>query len=81
MFSLVAFKKIASAAAKMAAASRKLTGAAPIELAHMFIYVTAIANAVFWPAIGSVMGFFTRRWRNSTLDDHPRIVYHRTANT
>ena len=32
--------------------------AAPIELAHAFIYATAVANAVFWLALGSLVGFF-----------------------
>ena len=32
--------------------------AAPIELAHAFIYATADANAVFWLALGSLVAFF-----------------------
>ena len=36
--------------------------AAPIELAHAFIYATAIANAVFWLALGSLMGFFYKKF-------------------
>lgn len=35
--------------------------AAPIELAHAFIYAAAIANAVFWLALGSLMGFFYKK--------------------
>lgn len=34
---------------------------APIELAHAFIYAAAIANAVFWLALGSLMGFFYKK--------------------
>jgi cobalt transporter subunit CbtA len=36
--------------------------AAPAELAHAFIYATAIANAVFWLALGSLMGFFYKKF-------------------
>jgi len=36
-------------------------GAAPIELAHAFVYATAIANAVFWLALGGLMGFFYKK--------------------
>lgn len=36
--------------------------AAPVELAHAFIYATAIANAVFWLALGSLMGFFYKKF-------------------
>lgn len=35
--------------------------AAPIELAQSFIYATAIANAVFWLALGALIGFFHKR--------------------
>ena len=35
--------------------------AAPIELAHAFIYATAVANAVFWLALGSSVGFFYKK--------------------
>ena len=35
--------------------------AAPIELAHAFIYATAVANAVFWLALGSLVGFFYKK--------------------
>lgn len=34
---------------------------APIELAHSFIYATAMANAVFWLALGGLTGFFYKR--------------------
>ena len=34
----------------------------PDELAHAFIYATAIANAVFWLALGSLMGFFYKKF-------------------
>ncbi len=36
--------------------------AAPVELAHAFIYATAIANAVFWLTLGSLMGFFYKKF-------------------
>ena len=36
--------------------------AAPIELAHAFIYATTLANAVFWLALGSLMGFFYKKF-------------------
>ena len=35
---------------------------APIELAHAFIYATAMANAVFWLALGGLMGFFYEKF-------------------
>ena len=35
---------------------------APIELAHAFIYATALANAVFWLALGGLMGFFYKKF-------------------
>lgn len=35
--------------------------AAPLELAHAFIYASAIANAVLWLALGSLTGFFYRK--------------------
>ncbi|BBP05243.1 hypothetical protein TPL01_24060 [Sulfuriferula plumbiphila] len=38
------------------------TSAAPIELAHAFIYATAVANAVFWLALGSLTGCFYRKF-------------------
>ncbi len=36
--------------------------AAPEELAHAFIRATAMANAVFWLALGGLTGFFYRRF-------------------
>jgi cobalt transporter subunit CbtA len=36
-------------------------GVAPEELTHAFIYATAIANAVFWLALGGLMGFFYKK--------------------
>lgn len=36
--------------------------AAPIELAHAFIYATAIANTVFWLTLGSLTGFFYKKF-------------------
>jgi cobalt transporter subunit CbtA len=36
--------------------------AAPMELAHAFINATAIANAVFWLALGGLMGFFYKKF-------------------
>ncbi len=38
------------------------TNAPPVELARAFIYATAIANAVFWLALGSLMGFFYKKF-------------------
>ena len=35
--------------------------AAPIELVQGFIYATAIANAVFWLALGALIGFFHKK--------------------
>lgn len=35
--------------------------AAPVELAHAFIYASAMANAVFWLALGSLSGFFYQK--------------------
>ncbi|MDD5265791.1 MAG: CbtA family protein [Methylococcales bacterium] len=35
--------------------------AAPAELANTFIVATATANAVFWLALGSLMGLFSRK--------------------
>lgn len=35
--------------------------AAPRELAHAFIQATAIANAVFWLALGGLMGLFYKK--------------------
>jgi len=35
--------------------------AAPVELANTFIAATAAANAVFWLALGSLMGLFSRK--------------------
>lgn len=35
--------------------------AAPVELVQGFIYATAIANAVFWLALGALIGFFHKR--------------------
>ena len=35
---------------------------APIELARAFIYATALANAVFWLALGGLMGFFYKKF-------------------
>lgn len=40
---------------------------APMELAHAFIYATAIANAVFWLALGGLMGFFYKRFAQSPV--------------
>lgn len=37
-------------------------GVAPEELAHAFIRATALANAVFWLALGGLTGFFYRRF-------------------
>jgi cobalt transporter subunit CbtA len=37
------------------------SSAAPVELAHTFIAATALANAVFWLALGSLMGLFSRK--------------------
>lgn len=34
---------------------------APVELAHAFIHAAALANAVFWLAIGALMGTFYRK--------------------
>ena len=36
--------------------------AAPIELVHAFIYATTLANAVFWLALGGLMGFFYKKF-------------------
>lgn len=35
--------------------------AAPEDLVQMFIFATAIANAVFWLALGGLMGFFYKK--------------------
>ena len=35
---------------------------APIELAHAFVYATALANAVFWLVLGTLMGFFYKKF-------------------
>lgn len=35
--------------------------AAPAELAQAFIYATAIANTVFWLALGGLMGWFYKK--------------------
>ena len=35
--------------------------AAPVELTHTFIFATALANAVFWLALGSLMGLFSSK--------------------
>jgi len=35
--------------------------AAPAELAHSFIIATVFANAVFWLAIGGLMGQFYKK--------------------
>lgn len=37
------------------------SSAAPVELAHIFIAATAFANAVFWLALGGLMGLFSRK--------------------
>ncbi|KAF3997267.1 hypothetical protein HAV38_15375 [Glaciimonas immobilis] len=37
-------------------------GAAPPELVRAFIYATAIANGVFWLALGGVFGFFSKKF-------------------
>ena len=34
---------------------------APVELAHAFIYATILANAVFWLAMGALMGLFYKK--------------------
>lgn len=34
---------------------------APLELAHAFIYATILANAVFWLAMGGLMGLFYKK--------------------
>ncbi len=34
---------------------------APAELARSFIYATAAANAIFWLALGGLMGFFYKK--------------------
>lgn len=34
---------------------------APVELAHAFIYATILANAVFWLAMGGLMGLFYKK--------------------
>ncbi len=34
---------------------------APLELAHAFIYATIFANAVFWLAMGGLMGLFYKK--------------------
>jgi len=36
--------------------------AAPVELAHAFIYATAVANAVFWLALGGLIGLFYKKF-------------------
>ena len=36
--------------------------AAPMELEHAFIYATAISNAIFWLALGGLMGFFYKKF-------------------
>ncbi|GAC1545595.1 MAG: CbtA family protein [Collimonas sp.] len=36
-------------------------GAAPVELVHAFVYATAIANAIFWLALGGLVGFFYKK--------------------
>lgn len=38
------------------------SSAAPIELAHAFIYATTIANAVFWLVFGGLLGFFYKKF-------------------
>ena len=35
---------------------------APEALAHAFVVATAWSNAVFWLALGSLVGYFSRRW-------------------
>lgn len=35
--------------------------AAPEELAHAFIYATALANAIFWLALGGLTGWFYKK--------------------
>lgn len=35
---------------------------APIALTHAFLYATAIANAVFWLALGALSGFFYKKF-------------------
>jgi cobalt transporter subunit CbtA len=35
--------------------------AAPLELAHAFIYASAMANAVLWLALGALTGFFYQK--------------------
>lgn len=37
-------------------------GVAPEELAQAFVHATAVANAVFWLALGGLTGFFYRRF-------------------
>lgn len=34
---------------------------APVELVHAFVYATAIANAIFWLALGGLMGLFYKK--------------------
>ena len=37
------------------------SSSAPAELAHAFIYATILANALFWLAMGGLMGFFYKK--------------------
>lgn len=37
------------------------SSAAPVELAHIFIKATALANAVFWLVLGCLMGLFSSK--------------------
>lgn len=37
------------------------SSAAPVELAHTFIVATAVSNAVFWLALGSLVGLFSSK--------------------
>ncbi len=40
---------------------------APQELAHRFITASAFCNAVFWLALGGLLGFFSQRWQDNPL--------------
>lgn len=41
-------------------------GTAPAELAQAFVYATAVANAVFWLALGGLTGLFYRKFADHT---------------
>lgn len=54
------------------------SSAVPADLAQGFVYATAIANALFWLALGGLLAFFYKKFSvpSSSKPDHPPIGRH-----